>query len=527
MADFLRRKRDEILRAWEKDVRQLPVAAPLSRPALYDHVPALLDGIAHVLDERPTPETLEAVIDAIPAIHTLERLSAGFVPDQVVGEYAALRSRAVELMKEEIDRPDPYDLDLFHRIMDRAMVTVVRHGARTRERLLESLQRIIDATLASGPELQPVLDAFVDIVADSTDAETVAVLVRDGDWLRMRAAHGLDRDLWDGFSLRIGEGFAGVVAARREPLLLRDASNDSLVVSRALRERGIRGLYGMPLVAGDEVVGVAHMGTSRADDFSHEDKLLFRSMATRAAVIIANARLAEEMKRALRQRDDVLAIVSHDLRNPLGTMRLATDLLLERAARADLPDADGVRQLEMIRRASEQMERLIGDLLDLAKVQSARMTVELDDHGADHIVREARDAHEALAAAAGVRLETDVAPGLRVRCDRQRVMQLLANLLDNAIKFSRRGDLIRIGVSIENRDVLFRVIDQGPGIHPEDLPQIFDPYWSMARRGKTGSGLGLAIAKGIVDAHGGRIWAESAPGAGATFAFTLPLAPRT
>jgi two-component system, sensor histidine kinase and response regulator len=236
----------------------------------------------------------------------------------------------------------------------------------------------------------------------------------------------------------------------------------------------------------------------------------------------ADARHMEQLKQkaeaATRARDDVLATVSHDLKNPLGTIYTSAALLLEMQMG---PDAQR-RQIDIIRRTAQRMDRLILDLLDVSRMEAGRFSVEPQPESGRSILLEAKELHGGIAAAKHVELSCDLPPDdIAVHADRHRVLQVLSNLLGNAVKFTADGGSIVMRLERHGDAARFSVSDTGVGIPQEDLPRIFDRFWHAGEGG--GSGLGLAIAQGIVQAHGGSITADSGPG-GTTFSFTLPLA---
>jgi signal transduction histidine kinase len=173
------------------------------------------------------------------------------------------------------------------------------------------------------------------------------------------------------------------------------------------------------------------------------------------------------------------------------------------------------------------MERLIGDLLDMASIHAGKLNIERRLEPADLLVREAVEAQEPMGIAQGIRFttETDVA-GLYVECDRERVLQVFSNLLGNAFKFCRSGDQVTLRARRDGDEIRFEVADTGRGIPADARGHVFEPYWSTERHGKKGTGLGLFITRGVVEAQGGKIWVESEPGRGTTFSFTLPVARR-
>lgn len=227
-------------------------------------------------------------------------------------------------------------------------------------------------------------------------------------------------------------------------------------------------------------------------------------------------------------RDELLAVVSHDLRNPLSTISLCTTIIadmLPRPART----REVMRRLEVIRRSVDQMERLIQDLLDAARADAGRLTLEPHEFPLGPLLAEAVLTLRPLAAEKAQRLAVVVADGVPpVRADRQRTLQVVSNLVGNAIKFTPPGGRITVRARREGREVVVCVEDSGAGIASEDLPYVFERFWQAKNERRRGAGLGLAIARSIVEAQGGRIWVESRPGHGSRFSFTLPLArPRT
>ncbi|HSK01625.1 MAG TPA: ATP-binding protein [Kofleriaceae bacterium] len=231
----------------------------------------------------------------------------------------------------------------------------------------------------------------------------------------------------------------------------------------------------------------------------------------------------EAARKALAARDELRGVVAHDLRNPLGsiTMRAA---LLQREASSE----KARRHAESIEKVTLRMELLIRTMLDVATMEAGRFSVLAGPCDVEDLLREAVELFEPLATSKQVRLEQRLGePGLAVHADRERVLQVLSNLLGNALKFTPPGGRVLLAVDHQDGEVRFAVLDSGPGIPREHLTRVFERFWKDERGGKRGTGLGLFIARGIIDAHGGRIWAESDPGQGARLYFTLPLAPGT
>jgi signal transduction histidine kinase/putative methionine-R-sulfoxide reductase with GAF domain len=811
---FIAARKHEILMEWEAAVRRLPIARELPRPLLIDEIPELLDAIAASAPPEDTeqPDVAGDVIEA----HALQRLESGYDLSQVIIEYALLRDCIARAWDRELTPPaERGALRGLHRAIDRSISVSVQRFREAHDRATRALDRIALTSLESR-NLEDLLGKLLRVLVDTVPAiDTAAILLREGDRLRLRAAVGIPRLVEEGHSVPLGEGFAGRIAKERRPVFLRPGPDHPIAQSPVGGARGIRALYGVPMMEGDDLVGVTHIGSRTAADFSEQDRRILGMMAHRATAAIAqqvlrqeaerraveldaviesipeavyiadrsrilrsnrrgaellganqsdtaqvlesafaaalgrrtvvkedivhrggqeriirsatapieiegrvdaavsvvaditeakrqeherlellmreqrareraesaeraqrflseatailassleydrtldsvtrlvvreladwcavdlldaggklgnvavaqadaarvrlarepgarwpaaaevavggpgqviatgasvlvddtrhdalrelgiqsvilvpvsardrvlgtltlvlagsgrryaaadraiaedlgrraglaveNARLYRAAREATQLRERLLAMVSHDLRSPLSAIALSATVLLGHAHAQG--DARSAAQLETIQRAVARMTRLIGDLLDLANIGAGQLKVEKRREPARELVAEALDLQEPLARAAGITLTRDLPiGGLFVDCDRERIFQVLSNLTDNAIKFSRAGDEVAVRARRRGDAVEIEVKDHGPGIPPEELGAIFDPYWSRERQGKKGSGLGLFIAKGIVAAHGGRIWAESETGRGTSLLFTLPIA---
>jgi PAS domain S-box-containing protein len=280
-----------------------------------------------------------------------------------------------------------------------------------------------------------------------------------------------------------------------------------------------------PLVGRNgRTLGIIQLWGKKEGKFSESDEAILTQLAQMCSVALENAWLYKAAQDATRARDDLVAIVSHDLRNPLHTIGMAAGVLLEIAPPVDRR-LTSRRQLEVIQRAANRANRLISDLLDVARIQAGGLAVEPVTVEVRSLVQEAVDAATPLASGGKLTVEREVADNVgTVSADRDRVLQVFGNLTGNAIKFTPKGGQITIRAETDGHEVKFAVCDTGPGIPPEHLPHVFDRYWQAKSTAKLGTGLGLSIAKGIVEAHGGRIWVESKPGEGASFIFTLPAA---
>ena len=706
---FLREHRDQIIDQWSRAAGELPGARELSHARLIDFVPPLLDSIIESI--RRVGKEEEYVLPGDEAgKHALDRLEEGYDLTEVVIELCLLRDTILDMWPgtSGATRKEREEERVLNRAIDHSIIVAASRFTATRDRILRVLDRI-SAAAFSVTDLDELLHMLVRTFCEEVPAvDTAAILLREGDRLVLHAAAGLQREMEGGYSLAIGEGFSGQVAERKKPIHLRDACEDPLVKSPTLRERGVRALYGVPLLDGEEVIGVAHIGSTTTAEFSEQDRLLLESMASRAtiaifrqlthrtaqqrtaqleqirrrlaflsgtgevlgasldlqetlssvarlavpdvadwclvdlfgddgrvrepvavchrdenkielvrelrrrfppaegsgvvvvsrsgepllapritpdvlreriadaehrrlveqiglrsylcvplrsgdktigaislaqaeserefddedlelamefarrtAMAVENAQLHDETERAVQLRDQILGVVSHDLRSPISTIDLACHLLLTSPEIAEL--AAEKKQIEMIRRNAQHAARLINDLLDVSVIQSGRLSFELEGCEVRSIVDEAVTAHVPLADEKGIEIRHSIdVTEEKIQCDRQRLQQVLSNIVGNAVKFSSQGGVVELSAERRGDEVLLCVADDGPGISPEMSEHIFDLYWKGAAEG-SGTGLGLFIAKGIVESHGGRIWVDSTPGQGSAFYVALPL----
>jgi signal transduction histidine kinase len=291
------------------------------------------------------------------------------------------------------------------------------------------------------------------------------------------------------------------------------------------RALGLRSAITVPMLVHGRTIGVMSFVWAESNRrYTDADLETAVMLGQRAAFAVDHARLHGDLQRAVVARDDLIAVVSHDLRNLLGVMAMSVQGIAKK-----LPDgAQGERAQRLagaLKRTTIRMERLIRDLLDFGSIESGRLKLEpqLEDLGA--FFGQLADDLRPLAAAKAIRLEvaSPSAP-LSIRCDRQRVFQVLSNLVGNAVKFTPNGGAILVDARAEENDVVLGVHDSGPGVDAAHQPRIFDRYYQGESREAGGVGLGLYIARGIVEAHGGRIWVESVRGEGSHFYFTLPRA---
>ena len=328
-----------------------------------------------------------------------------------------------------------------------------------------------------------------------------------------------------GTRLHLGEGVAGQVAQARQPVLVRDyhawvhrsAHYDGVGVSAVV---GVPMLYGADLVG---VLAVAEIGTTLRQ-FTTADMHLLALFAGQAASAVYNARLLAEtrlLEQLDRQRTDFIATLSHNLRTPLTAARAGLGLL-ETSSSARLR-TDERQLLENVRRNIERLGLQIDDLLAFNQLEARALRLGRQPLDLRDIVRGAQSTLSPMIDAKNQTLHVDLPEPLLVEADPQRLEQAVVNVLANAHQHTPPGTCIEMSGRMLANDIVLTVSDTGPGIPPQELKQVFQRFHRLS--GPTGgSGLGLAIARGIMELHGGRIWAESQLGSSTTFYLTLPYA---
>jgi PAS domain S-box-containing protein len=319
------------------------------------------------------------------------------------------------------------------------------------------------------------------------------------------------------------------VVRTRQPVLIRESSETVLRTLRvsaahrdALRTLSVRSLMIVPLLTREQILGAITFGLGDSGrHYDLMDLLTAEQLAQRAARTIDNGRLYDNAQRAIRARDEVVAVVSHDLRNPLSTISLSASLLRDestqrRANRANL--------LDVIKRSADQANVMIKNLLDVSSIEAGHFSIKRGQEVVAELVQHACAMIAPLAEKKSINLQCETPPvPLVVSADGNQINRVFSNLIGNAVKFTPAGGAITVRVEETGSELRFAVTDTGPGIAAEHLPHVFDRFWQARKGDRHGAGLGLSIVRGIIEAHGGRTWVESTLGEGSTFFFTLPL----
>jgi signal transduction histidine kinase len=435
-------------------------------------------------------------------------------------------------LDEAIDRAGAGRADRFRELAARVLQAEQRgDAAAQRQRFLSEASRILAESLDYTATLATVARLAVPDIADWC----VVDLVQEGGTARVAIEHrdpaklAVARQLQGNFPPRREASFGPSNVIRTgetefeshiPPAALREIAPEPERL-RLLEALGLNSYISVPLRTRGKLLGAISFFTEEGRPLSADDVVMAEDLARRAATAIDNARLYEEAQRAIRARDDVLAIVTHDLRTPLSAVITGAATLALAAPSTE----DGFRvrrRAEAIQRSAQRMTRLIGDLTDISHIEAGHLAITPAPSDAAALARDVTDALQTVAAERGAELLLDVGvtTDLTVVCDGDRIVQVLSNLASNAMKAGARH--VTIAVKGRSADVLFTVSDDGPGIRAEDLPHMFDRYWRGEKTRYKGTGLGLPISKGIVTAHGGAIWVESEVGKGSRFLFTLP-----
>jgi signal transduction histidine kinase len=399
------------------------------------------------------------------------------------------------------------------------------------------------------------LEAVSAALSEARTADEVAAVALGRGLEVLQAARGYISCMVDGGSaleLFAHQGYAPAVAGRlrhlplsakfpvcaaartREPVWIssREEFHERFpdAAAQIARSADVHAFVALPLIHGGELLGALGVGFAGLNAFGAADQAFTMLLAQETAAALDRARSfdTERLRRrdaelAARTREEVLGIVAHDLRNPINLIGNAAQLLAEPGLHED----ERAKMRGIADRAMKQINRLIGDLLDAVRLESGKLSLEVESVDTGELARQAEESFREAAARKQIRLELDLPPDeLRADADGERILQVLGNLVANAVKFTPAGGRIAVIVERDGDDVVFRVADTGVGVSPDHAQHLFDRFWQARSGDRRGVGLGLAITRGIVEAHGGRIWVESAVGRGSTFSFTLPVAVR-
>jgi signal transduction histidine kinase len=386
----------------------------------------------------------------------------------------------------------------------------------SRLQMMLEVSRVLNSTL----DLDTLLRMIIEVATQVTQTEAASILLLDEETgeLHFEAATGVKRAEVKRTVVPLEGSIAGWIITHKQPLMVNNVHHDPrhyVQVDRAT-QFDTRSILGAPLHVKDQTIGVLEVLNKRdKSSFTEQDIETLETLAAQAAVAIANARLFAQ--------SDQLADVIHELRTPMTSIVGYTQILLKNE---DLPPSTQKTYLETINREAVHLGKMVNDFLDLVRLESGRARLEREPVNMEHLAREvvmsllpqANDGDISIHLHADAHLPS--VPG-----DEERLKQVLMNLVSNAIKYNREGGRIDVSLNLFGDSLCTTVVDTGRGISAENLPRVFDKFYQEEGDETTvkGAGLGLSIARQIVEAHGGSIWAESKPGVGSNFSFTLPL----
>jgi signal transduction histidine kinase len=379
----------------------------------------------------------------------------------------------------------------------------------------QSLRRLLEirTTLSSTLDLKQLLLMVNHTVTDLTDTEAASMLLVDrttGE-LHFAAATGMQPPREE-MVVPMEGSLAGWIVRNGKPLILGDVQRDGRHYAAVdnTTQFVTRGMLGVPLITRGEVIGALEAINKRnGKGYTEQDVALMQALASQAAVAIENARLF--------QQTDLIAELMHEVKTPLMAITTASELL----ARQSDP-----KLLDLIQKQTQRLSKLTKDFLELSRLESGRVHLRLEKVDLTYLVKEVVNLEKPRAEKKQVRLQTELPAVLPpVRVDPARMLQVLINLVSNAIKYNREGGTVTVCVNVGQEEIIIEVIDTGWGIEADYLPHLFDRFYRVPDKEgfSEGTGLGLPITKKIIEAHNGRIQVTSQPDQGSTFSCLIPL----
>jgi signal transduction histidine kinase len=392
-------------------------------------------------------------------------------------------------------------------------------GIATEISALESLDHVLERIVDEAATLLGMEKAQLLLFGE--DGLDTAVSVSAGN----RAVKVTHQQAWR------AQGLGGLAVSAGRPVWTADYETDERFTQspqEAAWADGIRSAIAAPLQVGSRVIGTLYVGSASANQFQEDDVSVLVGFASHAAIAIENARLfseagkVEALREVDRLRSELVSTVSHELRTPLAGIKAYATALL----RTDVKRSERMQReyLSAIDQDCDRLTTLVEESLDMSRIGAGMPGLNREPLSPVEVIERAIAAIRPVAKRRVILCGAgpDLPPAYG---DRERVHQVLGNLLSNALKFSKSASRVEVTASLVGDDIQFAVADQGMGLQQEEYERIFEPFYrgggSNAGRPR-GTGLGLAICKGIVEAHGGRIWVESEVGTGSTFYFTLP-----
>lgn len=396
--------------------------------------------------------------------------------------------------------------------------------AEIKTQTLDSYLRLIEISrdLASTLDLDTLLNDIVRASADITHAEAASILLYDDTarQLYFQVATNIDEPTMRGLVVPLEKSIAGWIVTNREPLRIEDAHKDERFFSDVEQSIGYetKTMLGIPLITKNKVVGVLEVVNKKRGKFTDPDESMLTVLGAQAAVAIENARLF--------QQSDLIAEFVHELRTPLASLSTATYLLL----RPEMSREQSDQIVNNIHNETLRLNSLASSFLDLARLESGRVQFRKSRFSSADLIYEARDVMMSKAQESDIQIRVDIPPDMPLlEADRDKIKQVLLNLISNAIKYNRPNGSVILQGDFTDDEISITVQDTGLGIPEDSIPHLFQKFYRVREHeGKAaGTGLGLSICKQIVQGHAGRIEVKSKMGVGTSFNIFLPRSPRT
>jgi signal transduction histidine kinase len=424
-------------------------------------------------------------------------------------------------------RFDDDEMDLLEIVAERVALAIdhgilfeeAREAKERAEATTERLRKVQEVTEAAlgGLTLDDLLDELLIRVRTALAADTAAILLLDEqtDELVARAAKGIEEEVERGVRIPVGEGFAGQVAASREPVAIAGVDHSN-VLNPILSQKGIKSLLGAPLISRGRVLGVLHVGTLQPRTFTDDDVELLEIVAERVAIALERSLVHEELLVLDSLKREFISVAAHEVRTPASVIYGVAETLAKRRTSLDPSEVDAL--VEAFYDASVRLARLTEELLDYSRVESRSRELRREPLNLRAVVSQAV---RGLSIGGAGEIEIEIPHSLTVSSDREALERVIGNLVGNALVHG--APPIQIGASGANGNTRITVADHGPGIHDAFVSRLFDPF-SRAEEatGKPGAGLGLAIALSYTRRLGGELeYAHGTP-TGAKFTLVLP-----
>ena len=475
-------------------------------------------------DDQQDPDQSDDIAGELPEIEDTELLSPvpeddGYQSDSDVAEDADTLAHPEVSLDPEDDQ-----------------VVMFRQKMSGLEQRISYLERIVKVSqmLNSTLSLEPLLQIIVQAATELTGTEACSIMLIDKDTGELRFAEatgGVTKELMD-VTVPLDNSIGGFVIRKKRPLLIRDVKEDPRWHGETM-DFDTNSILGVPLTVRGNVIGVLEVINKSEDSgFNEDDIQIATTLGAQAAIAIENARLLDELQQAYRDlaevdqiKNDFVSIASHELRTPLAVILGYATFL------KDNVKGEASEQLDIVLNSAVKLRSLIDDMVNLRHIQTNDIQLERTIFSLKQLITDINKEFSEIIANKQLALTTRFVPEdspLNIDADRQKIYLVIANLVSNAIKFTREGGRIHINVELKEHKYWINVIDTGIGIPQPERERIFDQFYQVEpplTRKYQGMGLGLSITKGMVEIHRGQIWVESVMGKGSNFAVVLPTAP--